>query len=440
MARTKKDDVLIFDSSQFDPADDKLTEKLGSAFETIITQQYGYARAPKPYITPFGIQHLDALLGGGVVSSAPVILSSTPETGKSTLAFQFSSIFQKLYPNSIIVYLDVEAAGNTATLEGSMSRLKFFDIDEKRFRYEAILVDVVTLFNIIEALANIKTSFEEKLQKEFKVLIVWDSIASTPSSKTESVDDVNKIIGVKARQLTFCLEKYAAVLAHKRISFLAIDQVRANLAIDPYMQKEKTVGIFRDYRAATSIQALNHKVSQWLFLSRRNSITPDDGIGINGWYMNIFTEKNKNAPSQEAVTCVFDKRYGLHKFWSEYTFLSEMTPSEKKYYKDESRLPFPLSIKKSGSYVYLEFIDPTTGVKQYTSEKFYRKDAFEIYKTDEKFREAFDYIMSVSVEYRIKKGLFEWKNVGSIELSDMQEKNEFDDVPNDDDTGYESVF
>lgn len=83
MARTKKEDETptSLDSSKLEPADNSQAEKLGLAFESVITKQYGYARAPKPYMTPFNIQHLDALLGGGIVSSAPVILSSTPETG-----------------------------------------------------------------------------------------------------------------------------------------------------------------------------------------------------------------------------------------------------------------------------------------------------------------------------------------------------------------------
>ena len=69
------------DSSGYDPADSSQAEILKQAFEGIITSQYGFARAPEPYITPFGIKHLDALLGGGIISSSPVILSSTPETG-----------------------------------------------------------------------------------------------------------------------------------------------------------------------------------------------------------------------------------------------------------------------------------------------------------------------------------------------------------------------
>ena len=132
--------------------------------------------------------------------------------------------------------------------------------------------------------------------------------------------------------------------------------------------------------------------------------------------MNIFSEKNKLAPSQESVTCVFDKRTGLHKFWSEYTFLSEMTRSELKYFKEEKNLCYPLSMRKSGPQVFLEFVDPITGNSQHTSEKFYRKNAYEKYLAEETFRNAFDYVMSIAVEQRITNGLFKLRNSGAIEL------------------------
>ena len=57
------------------------SEKLGQAFDLVITQKYGHLRAPSPYVTSTGVAHLDALLGGGIASSGPVLLSSTPETG-----------------------------------------------------------------------------------------------------------------------------------------------------------------------------------------------------------------------------------------------------------------------------------------------------------------------------------------------------------------------
>lgn len=84
MARKKQEDSSLsstVDSSSYQAADVSQAEILKSAFESVLNTQFGFARAPEPYITPFGIQHLDALLGGGIVSSSPVVLSSTPETG-----------------------------------------------------------------------------------------------------------------------------------------------------------------------------------------------------------------------------------------------------------------------------------------------------------------------------------------------------------------------
>jgi hypothetical protein len=149
--------------------------------------------------------------------------------------------------------------------------------------------------------------------------------------------------------------------------------------------------------------------------------------------MTLYTEKNKNnVPSNESVTCVFDKRGGLHPFWSEYTFLSELTPSENKYYKTEEKLLYPLSIIKSGPQVQLRFIDPTTGSVQYESDKFYRKNAYELYQKSENFKQAFNYTMDVAVDYRIKQGLFQMKNELKLVERDVsdgeEEKSLVDDL------------
>jgi len=68
---------------------------------------------------------------------------------------------------------------------------------------------------------------------------------------------------------------------------LTIDQVRANLKLEgQYVAKEKSVGTWNDYKAASSVVAFNHRVGQWLFLSRKAAINPSDGMGISGWFNN----------------------------------------------------------------------------------------------------------------------------------------------------------
>lgn len=194
MARTK------LDVNSYSPlngtADLDLTNKLGQAFDKIIERDFHQYRAPSPYVTPFGIRHIDALLGGGIVSSGVVMLSSTPETGKSTFAFQFSKMFQETYENSIIVYLDIEGSGNSSDeSKFKINRITGFGLDESRFKYQPFVVNIMELFEVINKLVEVKKQFEEKLNKEFYVLIVWDSIASTPSSKVNTADDPNSVIG-----------------------------------------------------------------------------------------------------------------------------------------------------------------------------------------------------------------------------------------------------
>ena len=57
------------------------TKLLGEAFNQIIARDFGHLRAPSPIVTPTGIIPLDYLLGGGLVSSKPIMICSTPETG-----------------------------------------------------------------------------------------------------------------------------------------------------------------------------------------------------------------------------------------------------------------------------------------------------------------------------------------------------------------------
>lgn len=82
MARKKTVDTSTSSNATFSElAESGLSEKLGEAFGAIIKRDFGQYVAPPPIVTPIGIKPLDYLLGGGIVSSKPVMISSTPETG-----------------------------------------------------------------------------------------------------------------------------------------------------------------------------------------------------------------------------------------------------------------------------------------------------------------------------------------------------------------------
>lgn len=332
---------------------------------------------------------------------------------KSTFCFQFSKIFQEQHENGVIVYLDIEGAGNSAVSDqtATISRIESFGLDLKTFQYQPVILSITGVFDLIEKLAAIKQQFEEQLKKEFFVLIIWDSLTATRSTKTDLVTDHNQIIGYKARELTFKLEKFSPIIAFKRFTLIIVDQVRANLskALEGmYVARENTVGVFNDFKAATSINSLNHLTGQWLYFSKRKSITMADGMGIDGWEINVKTEKNKNAPSQYVITCIFDKNKGFDKFWTEYKFLSEMVPSENKIYnKKESLLKYPLCIHKSGNQVYLKVVDEQNHDDVlYRSDNMFKKNIKNHYETSEEFRQWFDYAVAISANQRIINGLF----------------------------------
>ena len=382
---------------------------LGKAFEQVIKKHYGSRIAPEALITQTGIKPLDALLGGGIVSSGPIILSSTPETGKSTIAYQLSKVFQETYDNSVVLYLDIEGSGNsTNSTQFRISRIDGFELDQDRFRYEPILLNVMELFDLIQKIIEVKRAVENKTNKEFYVMIVWDSIPSTPSSKTESSTDVNQIIGLKARQISYCLDKYNPMLKFNRITFVCIDQVRANLQIEMFAAKEQSVGNFKDMKSASNIFALQHATQQWLFFSKNAAISESEGLYdkngdiISGWYMNVLMEKNKLTSSKDMITVVFSKRSGIDKFWSEFTFLSQPTPVEKKVYKNKLS-SIPLAIVKSGHRLKLEVVDTTTGEIKYSSDPIFKRKFREVYEQNDEFHKWFDYAVDISCQQRIIK-------------------------------------
>lgn len=237
-------------------------EKLVNAFDKVIQKDYSNSIAPPSIITPFNIKPLDTLLGGGLSSSLPIAFSSTPESGKSTIAWQFAKQFLDENKNGIVFYADIEGASNNHEdnkLKYIQDRMKIFDIDESRCMYKCLLLDTVQLFELLYQLVDLKNKLKEKFNEEVPMLFVWDSIASTPSSKDLSADDPNSVIGFKARELTFLLNKYKPLFALNRITSIFIDQVRSNINIKatPYQKApEKSVGNFSDeFKAATNISA-----------------------------------------------------------------------------------------------------------------------------------------------------------------------------------------
>src|SRR6056297_3100706 len=403
---------------------------LKQAFNMVLKKQYGDFVPPQAFIVPYGIRHLDVLLGSGLTSSAPVVFSSTPETGKTTLALQFCASFLKQNEKAIAMYIDTETCsdqGGEVFPYEIEQRINIFDIDRDRFLYRAIVADIKELFNMLHSLVQLKRDLQAKVNEEVRVLFVLDSIASPVSSRDESSEDPNSTIGYKAREFTFNLGKFRREVAMERISLILIDQVRSNMKIQTKFQpaEEKTVGTWSNFKSATNVSALQHNIRQWLFFSRSQQLKPDDPLGIDGWILNAYTEKNKLVPSQCSVPLVFDKKFGAMPLLSEYYFLSILTKTEKKFWEKESKLIYPLCIHSSGNRRVLTVTNPENKQVMYTSQNFFERDFLKYYNNDENFRDWFNYAVDLSCYQRITLGLFRDARDGlSTEFNQTNDSNQ----------------
>ena len=163
-------------------------------------------------------------------------------------------------------------------------------------------------------------------------------------------------------------------------------------------------------------------LKQWLYISKKKELYPGSDINVNGWILDVKTEKNKLCSSGYSISLVFDKYETLHKIYSEYLFMKEMTTTELKYTgRDKKKLPYPLLVKDAGAYKFIQVIDPATGSVLGETSKFYEKNLVEKYNEDKEFREVFDYAIKVSVEERLNKHLLRNYNAPKIEEDNQEE-------------------
>lgn len=397
--------------------------KLKNYFDAIIKKDFGELVPPESIVTPFGIKTLDTILGGGICSSLPVAFSSAPETGKSTMAFQFAANFVKHHEKSVVVYIDVEGAssvsGNTQFFQ---DRITTFGIDPDRITYIPSPLDLNGVSELIRSVIRGKRELEERTNDSYKLLVVWDSIASTPSSKDATAEDPNEVIGYKARELSHLISRLKSELIMNQVTLVVIDQIRANMKIQSRFQTpdDKGVGEFsNNYKSATNVSAFQHSVRQWMYMSRGSNITVQDKLGIDGFELHVVMEKNKLAPSKITIPLVFDKKFGAIPVLSEYKFISENTKYEKKVFKDAAlKKLYPLAVSASGNSKIISIIDPDSGEVLESTEKFNERHLLKKYFSEPEFKKIFDKAVDLSVQERIINTFFNRSQLESSNNND----------------------
>ncbi len=147
-----------------------------------------------------GIDLLDAILGGGFAIGALSIIVGQPGSGKSMLAIQTMGAGERQYKGKMIpLFLDSEEA---------TTKIRLSNLGVNYPPIEPISdITVEKVFKVIEGVCLFK---QEKDILDTPSMVVWDSIANTLCQAEIEADDINQVIGRKARTLSLLIPKYVA--------------------------------------------------------------------------------------------------------------------------------------------------------------------------------------------------------------------------------------
>lgn len=166
-----------------------------------------------------GIKQLDYIISnrrrGGLAKIA--LLLGENSSGKSLIAQKACAQVQKA--GGVAIYLDTENA-----LNPEFARKLGVDIDKLMVEHPDYIEDA---FDYIEKVID----FIRTKDKSKPILIVWDSIAATPSKDESQADYDDKFMASGARAMSQGFRKINKKLADSNVCLLLVNQLRTNIGV-----------------------------------------------------------------------------------------------------------------------------------------------------------------------------------------------------------------
>jgi RecA/RadA recombinase len=345
-----KETVKILDPNVVE--DDELTKQLYAEFSSFLeTKAEMIPDEGIKETIPTGIDLVDAILGGGFAIGGLNIVVGQPGSGKTMLAIKTLGEGQKKYRGKLLGgFLDSEEATTAERL--AMLGVRYPMLEP----YNDITIEKV--FKFLEGLSLFK---QTKKMTDIPSVVIWDSIANTLSQKEREADDVNSVIGYKARMLSLLIPKYVAKCAQNNICFIAVNQLRDKMQMGQFSPAAdlKFMSSTKDMPGG---QVLKFNAFH-LIEMKVKSVIDRDKMGFDGVLVKLKCVKNKLFTPNIEVEIVGSFNSGFSNFWTNYNFMN-LT----------NRL-------KTGAWNYLVSLP---------DKKFRTKDAYTLYKEDEVFQKAYD--------------------------------------------------
>ena len=308
-----------------------------------------------------GIDIYDIYSGGGLPKGGFIEFVGNPGAGKTTLALQILGHKIADAPKGkapLIVIFDAERSM-------TKQRLLSFGLDPSSI----ILVQRgITLEKIFQKISQIFEYKDKKGLKDHPMYILWDSVAHTPAEKELEVDDINSVIGVKAKVLGSLIRKYDEAFLDYNTTMIAINQLSSKVSMGPNMYA-KTVNIkgLGD-RSVPGGTAQYYAAFHFLLLDRQSELTGSE-FGFKGYILKGSFLKNKSAQPFEDFLVVMDYKNGVNEFWTKFVYLKE------------SKI-----LKVNGGWYTLEgYLDDSGKLKKFRGSSTLTK-----YDKEQDFKEIFD--------------------------------------------------
>lgn len=310
---------------------------------------------------PTGLDIVDAVLGGGFPVGAFSMITGNPGSGKTMLASKVIGAAQVMLMGKLMAaFLDAEEATTKARLAALGVRNPMID------PYNNLTVEKV--FKFIEGMVL----FREAKKVSIPGLIVWDSIANTLSEKEHEIDDINQVIGYKARLLSALIPRALAKCAKNNIGIVAINQLRDNLKMGKFAPANDLKFISQE-KTIPGGNSIKFNAFHLIEMKVKKVIDPSK-FGFDGIISKFKAVKNKQFAPNIELELVGSFTTGFSNFWTNFRFL-----------RDNKRL-------EAGAWNKLVVLP---------EKKFRTKDAHRLYKTDVDFKTAWDDAVKETIQTEI---------------------------------------
>jgi len=336
-------------------------------------------------LLPTGIDALDLILGGGIALNKLTLIAGDPGTFKSTLAISICAKLKEKYPESLVVYLDSENAT-------SIQRMRQLGLNDVMPRTN---LTVEKVFATIQALMTFK---DEKKIKDVPAIVVWDSIANTPTdAEMNTTDNINQTIGLKARIISSRLPVIINKTKEYNITLLFINQFREKVQIGMFPSANDLKNMASD-KTLPGGNSPKFNASQFLQLRvARIYDYKTSPYGFRSTVVRVKTVKNKFFPDGYEVDLVVDPATGFNNLYTN----MEILKAQKKLV--------------TGAWSYL---------KDYPEKKFQGiKKLKDVYLQDPVFKQKYDEIVQETLN-ELKAEMSQYQKVDMINTTEQQTDNE----------------